>query len=47
MEGLGDGGIESKKENREKELTNKDNSVVIMEGWGVGGGRRGYRGNKW
>lgn len=47
MEGLGGGGIESKKENREKELTNKDNSVVIMEGWEAGGGGRGYRGNKW
>ena len=31
---------------KEKELMDTDNSVLIVGGRGVGGGRRGYRGEK-
>ena len=33
--------------NKEKELLNVVNTVVIAEGRGLGGGRRGYKGDKW
>ena len=41
--GLGVEGLSKK----EKELTDRDNSVVIVWERGLGGGGRGYKGDKW
>lgn len=44
--GLGLGGL-SKKEKKEKELTDGDNSVETVEGRWAGGSESIYRGDKW
>ena len=41
--GLESTGMDQKR----KGFMDMDNSVVIMEGRKVGGGRRGYKGDKW